>query len=51
MKKTPNLFDLYNLIKEETETKYTIFCDLDGVLVDFDEGYKKLTDVSTSPKI
>ena len=27
--------------------KYTIFCDMDGVLVDFDEGYKQLTGMST----
>ena len=47
MKKVPNLQDLYNLIKEETETKYTIYCDLDGVLVDFDKGYKDLTGVTT----
>ena len=47
MKKVPNLQDLYNLIKEETESKYTIFCDLDGVLVDFDKGYKDLTGVTT----
>ena len=47
MKKVPNLRDLYNLIKEETEKKYTIFCDLDGVLVDFDKGYKDLTGVTT----
>ena len=47
MKKLPNLFDLYKLIKEEIETKYTIFCDLDGVLVNFDKGYKDLTGIST----
>jgi len=27
--------------------KYTIFCDMDGVLVDFDKGYKELTGVTT----
>jgi FMN phosphatase YigB (HAD superfamily) len=43
IKKTPNLLDLYNLIKEDTKPKYIIFCDLDGVLVDFDKGYQKLT--------
>jgi hypothetical protein len=42
MKKTPNLLDLYEAIKP-----YTIYCDMDGVLCDFDEGYKKLTDIST----
>jgi 5'(3')-deoxyribonucleotidase len=43
MKKTPNLLDLYEAIKP----KYTIFCDMDGVLVDFDKGYKELTGKST----
>ena len=43
IKKTPNLLDLYNLIKEDIKPKYIIFCDLDGVLVDFDKGYQKLT--------
>jgi len=47
MKTVPNLLDLYKLVKEETEKKYTIFCDLDGVLVDFDKGYKDLTGVTT----
>ena len=37
MKKRPNLQYLYNLIKEETEAKYTIFCDLDGTLVKHNE--------------
>jgi hypothetical protein len=39
MKKTPTLLDLYEAIKP----KYTIFCDMDGVLVDFDKGYEDLT--------
>jgi len=43
MKNQPSLMDLYRLIKEEKETKYTIYCDLDGVLVDFDKGYYELT--------
>jgi len=30
-------------IYEETKPKYLIFCDMDGVLVDFDKGYKDLT--------
>ena len=29
------------------EKKYVIYSDMDGVLVDFDKGYKKLTGVST----
>jgi 5'(3')-deoxyribonucleotidase len=40
----PNLLDLYEAIKP----KYLIFCDMDGVLVDFDRGYKDLTGKSTS---
>ncbi len=43
MKKTPTLLDLYEAIKP----KYLIFCDMDGVLVDFDQGYKDLTGMST----
>lgn len=39
MKNTPNLLDLYEAIK----SKYLIFCDMDGVLVDFDKGYEDLT--------
>jgi 5'(3')-deoxyribonucleotidase len=39
MKKSPTLLDLYEAIKP----KYIIFCDMDGVLVDFDKGYKELT--------
>jgi hypothetical protein len=33
--------------KEMGEKKYVIYSDMDGVLVDFDKGYKDLTDVST----
>ena len=40
----PNLLDLYEAIKP----KYLIFCDMDGVLVDFDRGYKELTGKSTN---
>ena len=43
MKKTPTLLDLYEAIRP----KYTIFCDMDGVLCDFDLGYKDLTGKST----
>ena len=42
----PNLLDLYEAIKP----KYIIFCDMDGVLVDFDRGYKELTGKSTNHK-
>jgi hypothetical protein len=31
----------------EEETNYTIYCDLDGVLVDFDRGYKELTGITS----
>ena len=41
------LLDLYKLIREEEHPKYIIFCDLDGVLVDFDKGYQQLTGKST----
>ena len=42
MKKIPTLLDLYEAIKP-----YTIYCDMDGVLVDFDKGYKDLTEITT----
>jgi len=31
------------LKEEETEQKYKIFCDMDGVITDFDEQFKKLS--------
>ena len=39
----PNLLDLYEAIKP----KYLIFCDMDGVLVDFERGYNDLTGKKT----
>ena len=33
---------------EEQESEYKIYLDMDGVLVDFDKGYKNLTGVSTT---
>ena len=45
------LTDLYKQIKEEanaTTPQYKIYCDMDGVLVDFDKGYKALTSKETS---
>lgn len=45
-----NLTDLYLMIKEEREilsNKFIIYCDLDGVLVDFDKGYFDLTGKET----
>jgi len=40
------LTDLYKQIKEEetsSSPQYKIYCDMDGVLVDFDKGYNQLT--------
>jgi hypothetical protein len=37
------MIKLTDLLKEVTEQKYTIYCDMDGVLVDFDKGYEDLT--------
>jgi hypothetical protein len=41
------MIKLTDLLKEVEEQKYTIYCDMDGVLVDFDQGYKNLTGMST----
>jgi hypothetical protein len=35
-------------IYEEIKPKYIIFCDMDGVLCNFDQGYKDLTKMSTT---
>jgi hypothetical protein len=43
----PNLLDLYRLIAEDKAFKYTIYCDMDGVLCNFDQGYRDLTKIST----
>ena len=42
MRKIPTLLDLYEAIQP-----YVIYCDMDGVLCDFDQGYKDLTGEST----
>lgn len=42
------MIKLTDILKEVEENKYIIYCDLDGVLVDFDKGYKDLT--GKSPK-
>ncbi len=47
MKKIPTLLDLYKLITENNVSEYKIYCDMDGVLCDFDQGYKYLTKKST----
>ena len=41
------MIKLTDILKEIEEQKYTIYCDMDGVLVDFDQGYKDLTGMST----
>jgi len=49
LKESSYLYDtgVEKMDKEMGEKKYVIFCDMDGVLVDFDEGYKELTGVTT----
>ena len=37
------MIKLKELLEEIENNKYTIYCDLDGVLVDFDKGYEDLT--------
>jgi len=45
------LTDLYKQLKEEAtegpQSQYKIYCDMDGVLVDFDKGYQTLTGKET----
>lgn len=41
------MIKLTDLLKEVEEQKYTIYCDLDGVLIDFDKGYEDLTGMTT----
>jgi hypothetical protein len=41
------MIKLTDLLKEVEEQKYTIYCDMDGVLVDFDKGYKDLTGITS----
>lgn len=41
------MIKLTDLLKEVEGQKYTIYCDMDGVLVDFDKGYKDLTGMTT----
>jgi hypothetical protein len=41
------MIKLTNLLREMEDNKFTIYCDMDGVLVDFDKGYKELTGIST----
>ena len=37
----PEIFE--SLTEESTTEKYKVYCDMDGVLVDFDKGYQDLT--------
>jgi hypothetical protein len=46
------LTDIYKQIKEEAEQptqQYTIYCDMDGVLCDFDSRFKQLNPEHLSP--
>jgi hypothetical protein len=38
----PEVFD-HNLLEVDEENATVIYCDMDGVLVDFDEGFKKIS--------
>lgn len=38
----PEVFD-HNLLEVDDENATVIYCDMDGVLVDFDEGFKKIS--------
>ena len=42
------MINLKKLYEELKNSKYTIFCDMDGVLVDFEDGYKTLTGETTT---
>jgi phosphopantetheine adenylyltransferase len=37
-----------NSLNENIDSEYVIYCDMDGVLCDFDLGYEKLTGISTA---
>ena len=37
------MIKLTELLEEVENNKYTIYCDLDGVLVDFEKGYEDAT--------
>ena len=41
-----SLFELLEVEKEKPQ--YQIYCDMDGVLCNFDLGYEELTDMSTA---
>ena len=37
------MIKLVDILKEVEQPQYIIYCDMDGVLVDFDRGYRELT--------
>lgn len=37
------MIKLLDILKEEEQQQYKIYCDMDGVLVDFERGYEELT--------
>jgi PAS domain-containing protein len=39
------MIKLLNILKEAVTKKYTIFCDMDGVICDFDKQFEKLTGI------
>lgn len=41
------MIKLTDLLKEVEDQQYDIYCDMDGVLVDFDLGYKNLTGMTS----
>jgi hypothetical protein len=41
------MIKLTDILKEIENQQYTIYCDMDGVLVDFDKGYENLTGMTT----
>ena len=44
------LKEIYNrIIKEVEPQKYTLYCDMDGVLVDFEKRFKELTGLKPNP--
>lgn len=40
------MIKLINILKEVEGQQYKIYCDMDGVLVDFERGYKELTGIT-----
>ena len=44
------MYKLLDILKESIDKEYTIYCDMDGVLVDFDKGYVEITGVENKSK-